>query len=327
MRRCRWTSVWVEVTCALRGRRARRAARRGLIRDVSERKRLDDQSRDLYQQLLQAEKMAALARPSRGSRTSSTTRSRRFSAGRSALSEKGLDAPTRRGIDVSSVKPNAAARHRTHLLTSRASANETRAMIDLNQLVSETLALRAYENSHEHTVTTELADGLPRSLPTHTRFSSPAQPRHQRTARDARGHGRGRWSFGTWHTRRTMPQRSRCATTALAFRSRCGRRSSIRFLRPRSRQGHRLGLTSRMRSSRNRRHIRVESQPGHGASFVVGLPGERGGVRRRSRCGRRPPSMEAVRGASVLLVETNGAGRRVSEALRDAGFGGCTRRR
>ena len=31
-----------------------------LVRDVSERKRMDDQSRDLYQQLLQAEKMAAL---------------------------------------------------------------------------------------------------------------------------------------------------------------------------------------------------------------------------------------------------------------------------
>ena len=30
------------------------------MRDVSERKKLDDQSRDLYQQLLQAEKMAAL---------------------------------------------------------------------------------------------------------------------------------------------------------------------------------------------------------------------------------------------------------------------------
>ena len=33
-----------------------------LVRDVSERKKLDDQSRELYQQLLQAEKMAALGR-------------------------------------------------------------------------------------------------------------------------------------------------------------------------------------------------------------------------------------------------------------------------
>ena len=30
------------------------------LRDVTERKRLDDQTRDLYQQLLQAEKLAAL---------------------------------------------------------------------------------------------------------------------------------------------------------------------------------------------------------------------------------------------------------------------------
>ena len=59
-----------------RGHRARRSgSRRGairveaLIRDVSERKKLDDQSRDLYQQLLQAEKMAALGQTISASRT------------------------------------------------------------------------------------------------------------------------------------------------------------------------------------------------------------------------------------------------------------------
>jgi len=41
-----------------------------LLRDVSDRKKLEDQSRDLYHQLLQAEKMAALARRYRASRTS-----------------------------------------------------------------------------------------------------------------------------------------------------------------------------------------------------------------------------------------------------------------
>ncbi len=61
LRRADGSAVWVEVTA-----RAEAATTEGmlhveaLIRDVSERKKLDDQSRDLYQQLLQAEKMAAL---------------------------------------------------------------------------------------------------------------------------------------------------------------------------------------------------------------------------------------------------------------------------
>ena len=42
------------------GRRRGRLRVEALLRDVSERKKLDDQSRDLYHQLLQAEKLAAL---------------------------------------------------------------------------------------------------------------------------------------------------------------------------------------------------------------------------------------------------------------------------
>src|SRR5204863_347278 len=55
------TPLWVEVTA-----HAEQPARDGairidaLIRDVSERKKLEDQTRDLYHQLLQAEKLAAL---------------------------------------------------------------------------------------------------------------------------------------------------------------------------------------------------------------------------------------------------------------------------
>jgi PAS domain S-box-containing protein len=61
LRRADDTAVWVEVTG-----RADAAAEDGslrieaLVRDVSERKKLDDETRDIYHQLLQAEKMAAL---------------------------------------------------------------------------------------------------------------------------------------------------------------------------------------------------------------------------------------------------------------------------
>ena len=66
--------------------------------------------------------------------------------------------------------------------------------------------------------------------------------------------------------------------------------------------------------------IRVESQPGRGASFVVELPVS-GESHRHGRRWRAVPSMEAVRGASVLLVEDERAlAAAVGEALTDAGL-------
>src|SRR4030095_12174953 len=59
LRKADRTPIWVEVTA-----RAEPAAQglriEALVRDVTERKRLEDQARDLYHQLLQAEKLAAL---------------------------------------------------------------------------------------------------------------------------------------------------------------------------------------------------------------------------------------------------------------------------
>ena len=61
LRRADDSSVWVEVTArADAGTRSGRLRVEALVRDVSERKKLDDQTRDLYHQLLQAEKLAAL---------------------------------------------------------------------------------------------------------------------------------------------------------------------------------------------------------------------------------------------------------------------------
>ena len=53
--------MWVEVTAHADSLGQDGSVRiEALVRDVSERKKLDDQTRDLYQQLLQAEKLAAL---------------------------------------------------------------------------------------------------------------------------------------------------------------------------------------------------------------------------------------------------------------------------
>ena len=71
LRRADGTPLWVEVTA-----RAEASGDAGLlrvealIRDVSERKKLDDQSRDLYQQLLRPRRWRRSARRSPASRTS-----------------------------------------------------------------------------------------------------------------------------------------------------------------------------------------------------------------------------------------------------------------
>jgi CheY-like chemotaxis protein len=68
-------------------------------------------------------------------------------------------------------------------------------------------------------------------------------------------------------------------------------------------------------------HIRAESRPGRGASFVVELPVS-GGADTVTRSARPPaPSMEAVRGALVLLVEDERAlAAAVGDALTEAGL-------
>ena len=61
LRRADTNPVWVELTARADAPAEDRTLRiEALVRDVSERKKLDDETRDIYHQLLQAEKMAAL---------------------------------------------------------------------------------------------------------------------------------------------------------------------------------------------------------------------------------------------------------------------------
>src|SRR5204863_5907260 len=60
VRRADKVAIWVEVTAHAEADADGGVRIEALMRDVSERKRLEDQARDLYHQLLQAEKLAAL---------------------------------------------------------------------------------------------------------------------------------------------------------------------------------------------------------------------------------------------------------------------------
>ena len=324
MRRVDGTAVWVEVTARSESQGPSLLRVEALMRDVSERKRLDDQSRDLYQQLLQAEKMAALGQTISGVAHELNNPLATILSWAERLSEKGLDDATRRGVDVILGEADRAARIVRNLLTFARKRQSTRAMIDLSQVVSETLALRAYEHDLTNiSVVTALASGLPQV------FADAHQVQQVLlnlviNAEQAMlaAHGRGSLVIRTWHNVEDEAVALEVGDDGPGVP--VDMRTKIFdpfFTTKEVGKGTGLGLTVAYAIVQEHGgHIRVESQPGRGASFVVELPVSGTGTPAKTL---RPPapSMEAVRGASVLLVEDERAlAAAVSDALRDAGL-------
>src|SRR5207253_5620234 len=78
------------------------------------------------------------------------------------LSERTLDEPVRRGLETILSESERAARIVRNLLTFARKRQTTRTMVDVNQVVRETLALRAYEQRVSNVgVIDALAAGLP----------------------------------------------------------------------------------------------------------------------------------------------------------------------
>ena len=163
LRRADGAVIWVEVTararCSTRPASVRIEA---LVRDVSDRKKLEDQSRDLYHQLLQAEKMAALGTTISGVAHELNNPLATILTWAERLAERDLDAATRRGVETILREAERAARIVRNLLTFARKRHTTRTMVDVNQVVRETLALRAYEQRVTNiTVIDALAAGIP----------------------------------------------------------------------------------------------------------------------------------------------------------------------
>ena len=318
-------SVWVEVT-ARADRVGKGASVRveALLRDVSERKRLDDQSRDLYQQLLQAEKMAALGQTISGVAHELNNPLATILSWAERLAEKAADDTSRRGLNVILGESERAARIVRNLLTFARKRQSTRSLIDLNQVVRETMALRPYE---QRTLNIEVLTALSSGLPPVFADAHQIQQVLLNLVINAEqamlaANGRGSLGIRTWH------DAEREAVVLQVSDDGPGIPADVKskifdpfFTTKETGKGTGLGLTVAYAIVQEHGgSIRVDSSPDGGASFTVELPVSAAESVSKPR---RQANMNAEHpvGASVLLVEDERAlALAVSEALVDAGL-------
>src|SRR5215207_9177436 len=323
LRRADRTAIWVEVTAHAETPDGGATHVEALIRDVSERKRLEDQARDLYHQLLQAEKLAALGQTISGVAHELNNPLATILTWAERLSQRPVDEQTRRGLDTILGESERAAKIVRNLLTFARKRHTTRAMVDLNQVVRETLALRRYEQRLSNiNILEAFAAGLPGV------FADPHQIQQVMlnliiNAEQAMlgANGRGTLIMRTWHD----PQKD--AVILEVHDDGPGVPEDVQprifdpfFTTKDVGKGTGLGLTVAYAIVQEHNgRITVKSGPSGGASFYVELPVGSASLTPAARGPDR--SLPAGAGGSVLVVEDEAAlGAAVSEALVDAGF-------
>jgi signal transduction histidine kinase len=325
LRRADRSLIWVEVTAQAETANGETRID-ALMRDVSERKRLEDQSRDLYHQLLQAEKLAALGQTISGVAHELNNPLATILTLAERLALRPVDQQTKRGLETILSESERAAKIVRNLLTFARKRHTTRAMVDLNQVVRETLALRSYEQRLSNiNIIEALASGLPMV------FSDPHQVQQVLlnliiNAEQAMlgANGRGTLIIRTWH------DVDRDAVILEVNDDGPGVPEDVQprifdpfFTTKEVGKGTGLGLTVAYAIVQEHGgRINVKSAPGRGASFYIELPAGAGPLKPALP---RPPDQtipaDAGAGSVVLVVEDEVAlGAAVAEALRDAGF-------
>ena len=323
LRRADRSPMWVEVTAhAESGRDGLRIE--ALMRDVTERKRLEDQARDLYHQLLQAEKLAALGQTISGVAHELNNPLATILTWAERLSQRDVDAQMRRGLDTILGESERAAKIVRNLLTFARKRHTTRAMVDLNQIVRETLALRAYE---QRVTNITILEALPAGLP--LVFADPHQLQQVLlnliiNAEQAMigANGRGTLILRTWH------EPDRDAVVLEVNDDGPGVPDEVQprifdpfFTTKDVGKGTGLGLTVAYAIVQEHGgRINLKSQQGGGASFFLELPAGDGPLKPAQPAQIERPS-NAAAGARVLVVEDEAAlGAAVAESLQDDGF-------
>ncbi len=315
--------VWIEVTA--------RAESVGdalhidaLIRDVSDRKKLEDQSRDLYHQLLQAERMAALGQTISGVAHELNNPLATILSWAERLAEAPVDERAKRGLEVILGEAERAARIVRNLLTFARKRQSTRMMVDVNEVLRETLSIRSYEQRVSNIqVIQALAAGLPEV------FADGHQVKQVVlnliiNAEQAMlaANGRGTLVVRTWQDaeRDSIVLEVNDDGPGIAEESQ-GKVFDPFFTTKEVGKGTGLGLSVAYAIVQEHGgRIWLSSRKGLGASFFVELP-VAGQALQQAKPTPAPISLEAFKGLKVLVVEDEPAlAAAVSEALEDAGF-------
>jgi len=332
LRRADKSAVWVELTAAAEPPLEDGSVRvEALVRDVSERKKLDDETRDIYHQLLQAEKMAALGQTISGVAHELNNPLATILSWAERLSSRAtLEEPMRQGLETILGESERAARIVRNLLTFARKRQTTRAMIDINQVIRETLALRAYDQRLSNiTVIDALAAGLPQVFADGHQMQQVLLNLIINAEQAMLGaHGRGVLVLRTWHD-----ADRECVILEINDDG-PGVPDELQpkifdpfFTTKEIGTGTGLGLTVAYAIIQEHGgRIRLESQPNAGASFYVEVPISGGKLASpsaaRTRLSDHWERTPTGAGASILIVEDETAlAAAVTDALRDAGYG------
>ena len=326
LKRADGNPMWVEITAHAKDfDRAGSIRVEALMRDVSERKKLEDQARDLYHQLLQAEKMAALGQTISGVAHELNNPLATILTWAERLSKQRLDPAAHRGLDAILSESERAARIVRNLLTFARKRHTTRTMVNLNEVVRDTLALRSYEQRVTNIVIVEaLASGLP------VVFADPHQVKQVLlnliiNAEQAMlaANGRGTLVVRTWHDLERESLVLEVNDDGPGVPDDVQTKIFDPFFTTKDvGKGTGLGLTVAYAIVQEHGgRITVRSSPGHGASFFLELPARADPVRSGSRIRKPVAVVDDAKGAAVLVVEDEPALlAAVAEALADAGF-------
>jgi PAS domain S-box-containing protein len=327
VRRVDGTPIWIEVSAtsepAALGNLLHVEA---LIRDVSDRKKREDQSRDGRYQMLQAEKMAALGQTISGVAHELNNPLATILSWAERLSERNVDDKTRQGLEVILAESERAARIVRNLLTFARKRQTTRAMVDLNQVVRETIALRAYEQKVANIQVVEaLANGVPEVFADGHQIKQVLLNLLINAEQACIGaNGRGTIVLRTWQDQDRGSAVLEVNDDGPGIpEERQGKVFDPFFTTKEVGQGTGLGLTVAYAIIQEHNgRIWLTSKKGQGTSFFIELPVSGQHLNAPPpRSPQQPISLEAFKGLRVLVVEDEPAlAVAVSEALGDAGF-------
>jgi signal transduction histidine kinase/CheY-like chemotaxis protein len=323
LRRNDGTPIWTEVTATAHAT-AGALHVNALVRDVSARRKLEEQSRDLYHQLLQTEKMAALGQTVSRVAHELNSPLQTILSWAERLAKRPADDTSRKGLDIILGETERAARIVRPLLMMSHKRQSTRMMVDLNDVIRETLTLRAHEpTSSSIVVTQRLADALPEI------FADGYQVKQVIlnlviNAEQAMlaSHGRGALLVRSWHEREQKSVVLEVTDDGPGIADDLQARVFDPFFTTKELgKGTGLGLSVAYAIVQDHGgRIWLSSAKGSGASFFVELP-IAGDALQPRKAAQAPIPLDGFKGLRVLVVEDEPAlALAVSEALADAGM-------